>query len=333
MRRQAQVTRHRFEIVKAQLDADGAACITFAGQIARELDAKLGEYPAQLGAVANRMQVALERGFTADRFGFAESNDRPLVAPMRRLEQPGTVAFAELREQPLLISGSHVADGVQPESGEFFGCLRTDAVDLFCGQRPNAGRYLAQRQQRQAVWFVQIGADLGQQLVWCDAHRAGEAGSTAYRILEELAGTSTLIVKRSGKLGQIDIDFVYTAVFDYRCDRAYCSLEKTGILSVLVEIDRQQHGVRGKCRCLHHAHARVHAERTCFVSAGGDHAAAGVVAQPCVFAGAVRACRRLVAPAAPDSDRLTAQIRVTQQLDRRVESVHVEVSNEAGRGR
>ena len=70
-------------------------------------------------------------------------------------------------------------------------------------------------------------------------------------------------------------------------------------------------------------------ECTRLVGAGGDHAAACIVAQPCVLTRAIGARDRLVPPPAADHDRLAAQVGVAQQLDGRVERVHVEVGNEA----
>jgi len=58
------------------------------------------------------VQVALERGFAADRFGLAVCDHRPFVTPVRGLVQPRSVTLAEVLDQPLWIGLGYVADGV-----------------------------------------------------------------------------------------------------------------------------------------------------------------------------------------------------------------------------
>jgi hypothetical protein len=137
-------------------------------------------------------------------------------------------------------------------------------------------------------------------------------------------------------VGEVDVDLVDAAVLDLWRERTHGGLEEPRILAVLVEVDGQQDGIGRFRRGLHHAHGRVHAERARFVGRGGYDAAARVVAEARVAA-LLRAGRgighpdRLVARAAPDDDRPAAQLRIAQQFDRRIERVHVEMGDHAGR--
>ena len=68
------------------------------------------------------------------------------------------------------------------------------------------------------------------------------------------------------------------------------------------------------------------------VGARRDDAAADVVAQRPVRERAVGLAPRLVVAAAADDDRAAAQLGIAQQLDRRIERVHVDVGDEPGHG-
>jgi hypothetical protein len=68
-----------------------------------------------VAAVAHGVQVALEGGFAADRLGLAVGDDRPLVAAVRGLVQPGAVALAEVLDQEGRVGAASVADGVDAQ--------------------------------------------------------------------------------------------------------------------------------------------------------------------------------------------------------------------------
>ena len=79
----------------------------------------------------------------------------------------------------------------------------------------------------------------------------------------------------------------------------------------------------------------MHAERARLVGGGRDDAAAGVAAQRRELARDAAGHRiarlaRLMPAAAADHHRLAAQLRIAQQLDRRVERVHVEMGDQRG---
>jgi len=135
-----------------------------------------------------------------------------------------------------------------------------------------------------------------------------------------------------GHVGEVDVGLVDAAVLDLRRDLGHRRLEQSRVATVLVEVGRQQHHLGRERRGLHEAHARMHTQRPCLVRGGRDDTPSRVLDQPSVTAGAVGQQLGLMPVAAADHHRLTAQVRVAQQLHRRVEGVHVEVGDVAGHG-
>jgi hypothetical protein len=125
------------------------------------------------------------------------------------------------------------------------------------------------------------------------------------------------------------------------------SLNRREIAPVFVEVHRQLDRLRAQLGGLHQAHGRADAELPRRVGGGGDDAAADVVLQArkrlhrdegARVAAGLRLGRGLepgegvvhrAAPAA-DHHRQALELRVAQQLDGRVERVHVEVGDAAG---
>jgi hypothetical protein len=166
-------------------------------------------------------------------------------------------------------------------------------------------------------------------LVRCDADRTGQSGRRMHPVLQSARYRATAVVLGARNVGEVDVDLVDAAVLDARCDASHRRLEESRVLAIFVEVDRQQDRRRGQLRRLHHAHARVDAERTRLVRARRDHAAPGVVAEHRELARPVGADRRLMPAAAADHDGLPFQFRIPKQLDRRIERVHVQMGNEA----
>ena len=168
------VARGDLEIVVAQLDPDGLSDIALALQVLRDLLAQVREDGAQLGAVAHRVQVALEGGLAAHRHRLALGHHRPLVAAPGHLVHPGAVALPKFCDQPVALARRELADGADAERCELLVGLGPDAVDLAARQRPDARLQVVLVDHRDAVGLVELARDLGQQLVGRDADRAGE---------------------------------------------------------------------------------------------------------------------------------------------------------------
>ena len=110
--RDAQVSRHTFEIVIAQLDADGAALVALALQVFGHPLAQLREDGAKRLAVLHWVQVAFEGGLAAHGHRFAVRDHRPVVTAPGGVVHPGAGGLPELADQPVSIARRQIADGV-----------------------------------------------------------------------------------------------------------------------------------------------------------------------------------------------------------------------------
>ena len=271
------------------------------------------------------MQIALESGFAADRLWLAVSDDRARIAAMGGVMHPGAGMRTELRAQEFGRGGGEFADGVDAQRFEFRTRLRADAVDLARRQRPDACGYVFGAHQGQAVGLVEIGRDLGQQLVGRDPDRTTEARGCAHRRLEfgrERARRGPVVAGLHARafeheVGQVEIDFVDAAVFDQGRDRTHRLFEQARIFAVFVEIGRQQDRFGRQRRRFHEPHARMHAQGARRVGGCGDDAAPRITVQARVLAracagGGVKHLARLMAPPAADDHRLPGQVGVAQ---------------------
>jgi hypothetical protein len=335
-RGQGRVACHGAEVVEAQLDADRAPCVALALEVGGQPLAQHREDATERGAVAHRMQVALERRLAADRDGLAVRHDGPVVDTACRVGEPGAVAATEMLDEPAALARGEVADRTHVQRLEPRGRLRPDAVDAPRRQRPYARRNVGRGQHRQPVGLVELRGDLREQLVRRHADRAGQPGGATHAVLDLLRdgadAAQPVVADRvvdTGHRAQVDVDLVDAAVLDQRRHLHDRRLEQPRVAAVLVEIHRQQHRVGRALRGLHQPHARVHAEVARRVGGGRDHAAALVVAKRRERARAVGVDHRLVAPPAADHHRQPAQLGIAQQLDRCIERVHVEVGDPA----
>ena len=226
---------------------------------------------------------------------------------MRRPVQPLSVARRELLAQPRRIASGELADRRDAELGQACIGLGSDAGDLAGRQGPDTPANVIATDQGDTARFVEVGGDLGDQLVWRDTDRAAQPGRIENMLLQCQGEFAGLRFQRC----QIEIDLVDAAVFDRIGHLPDCSLELARDHAVALEIDRQKDAVRAFSRRNRQWHARVDAECACFIRGGRHHAAAG----------------RITTPA--DGHRAAAQVRTAQQFDRRVKGIHVEMRNAA----
>ena len=190
---------------------------------------------------------------------------------------------------------------------------------------------------RHAIGLVELGGDLREQLVRRDADRRRQSGRRAHRVLDRLRERAYLgervglrFLARDGRgridVGQIDVDLVDPAVLDLRRDRGDGLLEEARIAPVRVEIDRQPDRVGRETRGLHEPHAGVDAECARLVGGGRRHAATDIIAERAERLRAHPPWRRA---AAADHHGLAAELRMAQELDGRIERIHVEMGDEA----
>mmetsp|Transcript_6770 Transcript_6770/g.28501 ORF Transcript_6770/g.28501 Transcript_6770/m.28501 type:complete len:408 (+) Transcript_6770:2174-3397(+) len=334
--REGLVAGHGHKAFEAQFEAHRLAGVALAGEVLGQALAELIQDLAEPGLVVHRVQVALEGGLAADRHRLTVRDDGAVVPAMRGRMQPLAVALTKLFDQPAGVGRRNVAHGLQAELDELVAGLGADAVDLAHRQRPDARGDVGQRQHRDAVGLVQFAGDLAEQLVGRDADGAGQAGRPRDRVLDlarhGFHAAERVVADRvahTGHVAQVDVDLVDAAVLDDRRDLGDRGLEQARVVAVAVEVGRQQDGIGGAQRGLHQAHGREHAEVARGVGGGRHHAAAGVVAQPGVFPAPILELLRSVGPPSADHHRFALELRIAQQLDGRVESVHVEVGDPA----
>ena len=99
---------------------------------------------------------------------------------------------------------------------------------------------MARLDQGEAVGLVQLGADLGQQLVGRHRDRAGEAGGGPHTFLDGAGNRARL----AGQFGRVDVDLIDATVFDGRRDFRDGGLEQARVGAVFVEVERQRQGMR-----------------------------------------------------------------------------------------
>jgi hypothetical protein len=160
-------------------------------------------------------------------------------------------------------------------------------------------------------------------------------GLIAIEQVSPVAAFTACLIRRArsycfvGEVAQVDVDLVDAAVFYFWCDACHRRLEQAGIMTVGLEVDRQQDCIRCQPGSLHHAHRRKNAERACFIGGGGDHAAPDVVAEAEKASTSVGQTFGLLIATAADDHGQATQFGVAQEFDRRIEGVHVEMGDAA----
>ena len=195
-------------------------------------------------------------------------------------------------------------EGVQTLLGD-----RPDAVELADGQRPQAAVDVGVVEHADAGRFVQVGGQLGEQLVGSDTQRAGEALFVVDQLLDA-TGDGARRPEEPAAAGDVEDGFVDRHRLD-QVGEAPEELEQLGVDGgVRLEVGRQEHGLGTQPPRLRHGHGRMNAASARFVGGRGHHAAA------------------LGAPT--DDHRPAAQLGAARLFDRRKESIHVDVDD--GRG-
>jgi len=178
--------RDRAEVAIAQLDADRTAGVSLALQIIADTFAKLGEDCRQLLAIARRRQVTIERRLATDRLRLAVRDDGPLVAAVCGVVHPLAMDATERLDEKRMLGIREIADRSNGERRKLRGRLRADAIDRARRKRPDAPLEIAVTDDGQAIGLVEVGCDLGEQLVARDADRARQAGRCANGVLDRL---------------------------------------------------------------------------------------------------------------------------------------------------
>src|SRR5262249_1796036 len=121
--------------------------------------------------------VAIKRGFRRNALGLALGADRPVVEPVREPKQPralGAVAASQLA----LAGALQIADGAQAVARQALLRDFSDAEDQRDRSWRQEGGSLAATEHRKPARFVEIGGDLGQELVGGEPDRHTDAERT-----------------------------------------------------------------------------------------------------------------------------------------------------------
>ena len=198
--------------------------------------------------------------------------------------------------------------------------------------------------------LVELTGHFGQQLVGRHADRTGQTGLVEDGFLDQAREHAPAFALAARHMGKVNVDLVHTPVFHHRRDVGHDGLESAGVLAVLGKVYRQQNGLRAQPGGFHQAHGRAHAKLPRRVGGGGDHATPGVAGQPwekidgdaaqvgrgpeALWPFIVQPRQQIVfaAAAAANHHRKALELRVAQQLNRRVKSVHVQVSDAPDEG-
>ena len=219
--------------------------------------------------------------------------------------------------------------------------LGADAIDLAAGQRPDQGLQVFVQNDGNTIGLVKFASHFGQQLVGRHADRAGQAGVLKNRFLDQARQHPPAFALAAGYLGKVDVHLVHPPVFHQRGDVGDDGFKALRVMPVLRKVHRQQHRLRAQLGRFHQAHGRAHTKLARRVGGCGNDAAPGVVAQQRKFGnrdvvqGPAGVAQHQVfvnlAPPATDHHRQALELRVAQQLHRRVKRVHIQVGDAAQR--
>ena len=101
--------------------------------------------------------------------------NRALIAPARDIGKPASIALTKMLNERVKLGFSKLANSMNAQRLKLNTCLRTDATDLTRGKRPHAGGEIRVSEHGKAAGLLQLGSDLGEELVGADANGAGEA--------------------------------------------------------------------------------------------------------------------------------------------------------------
>ncbi len=131
------------------------------------------------------------------------------------------------------------------------------------------------------------------------------------------------------EIAQVDVDLVDPAILDFRRDRGHRCLETLRVVTIRIEIGREQNRLRRLACALHEPHAGEHPSRPRLVGRGRHDTTPDIVAQSRKNPGTIGLPDGLVSAASADDHGLTSELGIAQQFDRGVKSIHVEMCDAA----
>ena len=178
-------------------------------------------------------------------------------------------------------------------------------------------------EDRDAARLVHFAGQLRQELVRCHANRAGQTGLSFHFALNALGHHAPGCQQAVRRVGELGIDFVDATILHARRMSKHHLFKAAREMMVLLEIHRQEDGIRTEFCSLHQAHARVHTKGARLIRGRGNYTAPGIIAQAAKLA-TIFGTFSATTPAA-DNHGSATQLRVSQQLDGSVERIHIDV--------
>ena len=222
------------------------------------------------------MQVSFEGGFSADANGLAFGADGSVVTAPSRLVQPCAIHFAKVQLQPRQFAGGQFANGLNAMQFEFLICFGAHAIDLAATQGPDGRLQVFFMNDGNAIGLVELAGHFGNQFVGCNAHRAGQASGFKNAFLNQACQHPAAFTLAARHLCEINVNLVYAAVFHERRNFRDDVFEDFRVVPVLIEIHRQQNGLRAEFGGFHQPHGRANAKLPGRIGGRGDNAATGI---------------------------------------------------------
>ena len=148
--------------------------------------------------------------------GRPTSDDLAVVLAARELGQP-TAELAEMGDEVRLREGAERPDGCDADRFQLPCRRRTDTEDLTNRQRREEVQRLGAADDRKAAWLVEIGGELGEELVEAEADRDGDADLALDRQRNPGQQDRRRPVRPAEIGGEVEIGLVERDRLDDRC--------------------------------------------------------------------------------------------------------------------
>ena len=167
------------------------------------------------------------------------------------------------------------------------------------------GLRFAAPDHREAAGLVQVGGDLGQELVVAEADGYGDL-QFIFHLANQFRETFCRALAMQGRgAGEVQVGLIDRQRLHQGREREHHGAKLLTDLPVAFHVRAHHDGVRAGLQGLEHGHGRVHAVGAGQVAAGRHHAAVGTA----------------------DDQRLVAPLRVVTLFDRGIEGIAVEVGD------
>ena len=243
-----------------------------------------------------------KRGFGREAFHRRVARHAAPVLPARKV--PEAIPHRpEARHQILARPAAQVGDVADPGLVERALPRLADAPDQAHGLVSKEIHRLGPPDHREAARLVEVGGDLGQELVVRQAHRPGDSQLCLHALDQLGQHRGRRAAMQPGGARKVEERLVQRQGFDGRGHFLHHRPDLARNGGVDLHPAAHHHRLGAQLQRLEHRHRRAHPLDARDVAGGGHHAA----------------------PPAADDDRLVAQVRVVAFLDAGIEGVAIHV--------